>query len=104
MKYLFYFLIIKKELKFHLNLVYILFHLICNKILKNDISSKDTKIISEKINIDDYNLNFPDEKIIIDDCNRTKINENPLASLPVSFPRYLEKIHCYSIEQPHKYI
>ena len=41
------------------------------KILKNDISSKDTKIISEKINIDDYNLNFPDEKIIIDDCNRT---------------------------------
>ena len=33
-------------------------------------------MISEKIKIDDYNLNFPDEKIIIDDCNRTKIKGN----------------------------
>ena len=59
------------------------------KILKNDISSKDTKIISEKINIDDYNLNFPDEKIIIDDCNRTKINEG---NLEENFEENLKKI------------
>ena len=45
------------------------------KILKNDFSSKNTKIISDKINFDDYNLSFSDEKIIIDDCKRTKIKE-----------------------------
>jgi hypothetical protein len=38
-------------------------------------SSKYIKTISEDINLNDYNLSFENEKTIINDCERTRVNE-----------------------------